>query len=118
MAVSWMQVISLGLIKMSCMLFYRRIFRNGNTASTIAWWTIVAIVIIWAISFFFTELLICGPNVYYLWSTLENEEKCNNTQIIQNTFASSDVFTDLLVLIYPIPHVGLFSRLALDCLTT
>lgn len=101
-----MQVPALTLIKLSCMFFYRRVFRaGGSRLFDLAMFTIVAIIVVWAISFFFAFLFMCGTHFDYLWTSLANETKCAKTMTLQNGFAISDVITDLLVLLFPLPLV-------------
>ncbi len=105
-AVELMQVLALSFVKLSCMFFYRRVFRaGGSKLFDIAMFTIVAIIIIWTISFFFAFLFMCGTNFDYLWTSLANEAKCAKTMMLQNGYAISDVITDFLVLLFPMPLV-------------
>ncbi|KAL9131626.1 MAG: hypothetical protein Q9217_000514 [Psora testacea] len=105
-ATELMQVLALTFVKLSCMFFYRRVFRAGGTKIfDAAMFTVVAIIIAWAVSFFFAFLFMCGTHFDYLWTSLANEAKCARTMMLQNGFAISDVITDLFVLLFPIPLV-------------
>ena len=54
------QLISFGLAKLSVLFFYRRIFR-GKVFEIMSW-TMIGIMGIWIISFFFAVLFRCGTN--------------------------------------------------------
>lgn len=106
-AVELMQVLALCFVKLSCMFFYRRVLQSGSTKIFDAMmFTVVAIIIAWAVSFFFAFVFECGIHFNYLWTSLANEAKCAKTSELQNGFAISDVITDFIVLIFPIPLVG------------
>ena len=103
-SVQVMQCVTLGCIKLSCMFFYRRIF-SGGTKLNIATLSIIGFIIAWTIAFFFTLLFICGRHLDYAWTTIANELKCNNVSGVQDSFAVTDVLTDLIVWIFPLPLV-------------
>ena len=106
-----MQVLALTFIKLSCMFFYRRIFRVGsNKIFDAAMVGVVVIIVLWAISFFFAFTFMCGTHFNYLWTSLANEAKCAKTMMLQQGFAISDVITDFFVLLFPIPLVWILSN--------
>ncbi|MCJ1459034.1 hypothetical protein MMC28_009411 [Mycoblastus sanguinarius] len=95
-----------GLMACSCMFFYRRVFRAGGTKIFDAMmFSVVAVIVIWTVSFFFALPFGCRLHFDYLWTSLANEAKCVKSLELQNGFAISDVITDFLVLIFPIPLV-------------
>lgn len=88
------------------MFFYRRIFALGhngvfNTAS----WVLIIIIICWTLSFFWATVFLCDTNFSHLWTNLENQAKCTNTVAEMEGLAVSDVITDGLVLLIPLPSV-------------
>ena len=106
-AVELMQVLALSCVKLSCMFFYRRVFRAGGTKIFDAMmFSVVAVIVIWTVSFFFALPFGCRLHFDYLWTSLANEAKCVKSLELQNGFAISDVITDFLVLIFPIPLVS------------
>ena len=106
-ATELMQVLALGCVKLSCMFFYRRVFRTAGTKIFDTLMAIAIVIIVcWTVSFFFTLFFACGIHLDYLWTSLANEGKCNNTSMIQNGCSISDVITDVMVLIFPIPLVS------------
>lgn len=99
-----MQVVTLMTLKLAFLFFYRRIFR-GRTFN-IASWTLIGIVVAWAISFFVAILAACGTSVRANFETLGTlKAKCVDTFIILVCLAVFDVVVDLAIMILPIPLV-------------
>jgi hypothetical protein len=66
----------------------------------------MAIVALWTISFFFTYLFICKGHFSAFWgSTAGLQAKCIYTLLVTYCFTVSDVVTDSLVLVIPLPLV-------------
>lgn len=107
-----MQVLILGLMKLSVIIFYRRIFR-GKIFDLCSKATI-AIVGVWTTSFVFTYLFGCGTKFWALWSALiDLITNCANDNLIYKTMSISDVITDIIILSIPLPNVNpLFPRFA------
>lgn len=102
-----MQIPALGLVKLSLLFFYRRIFSIGRgkvfNAITVG---MISVITIWTIGFFFGFLFICGSHFTAYWSSLASEKVyCVNTMFLHNWYAISDVITDIIVLIIPLPLV-------------
>ncbi|MCJ1476422.1 hypothetical protein MMC13_005088 [Lambiella insularis] len=103
-----MQIIALGLVKLSVLFFYRRIFCTGAwngvfSAVTIA---MITIVLLWTSGFFITWIFLCRgyPAAYWISSATE-AEYCIDTGMLHNAFAISDFLTDCLMLLLPIVPV-------------
>lgn len=104
--VAWLQIISLGCTKLSAMFFYRRIFAPAhNVVFNIASWVLIVIMVCWALSFFWATVFLCDTNFSYLWTNLENQTKCTNTVAEMEGLAISDVITDALILLFPLPSI-------------
>ena len=72
----------------------------------------IGIVVTWTLSFFFSYLFECGTNFGANWSTLEVLlTECNQQHVYQEAMAVSDVLTDALILIMPIPLVRFTNQL-------
>lgn len=98
------QVWAFGAIKLSVIFFYRRIFRGKGFE--ICSKAMMAIIIAWTLSFFFSFLFGCGTNFEANWSTLEALlTECHPQHTYQQAMAVSDVLTDALILAIPIPLV-------------
>lgn len=107
-----LHVIVLGSIKLSVLLFYRRIFRGR--VFDVCTRMLIGIVSIWTVSFFFTVFFECGTKFWALWSTLNDLlTHCLNEVMALKALTISDVITDGLILTVPIPSVSklLLSRL-------
>ena len=99
-------------MKLSCLAFYRRVFKTGiNKEAEAVLWVLFAIMLMWGISFTVANLLICGTltNLEWMWSKAGDSLKCpTNPYLVQQAFAISDVVTDTLLVVYPLPFVGLY----------
>ena len=95
--------LTFGLTKLSVLLFYKRVFR-GNTFN-VAVWSMIAIVSVWTIAFFFSNLLQCYP----IWVNWESSggliDYCINTNMMYLAQAWTDVLTDTMILSLPIPCI-------------
>ena len=103
------QIVALGLVKLSVLFFYRRIF-SVNVAYKpfdIATRLMIWIIILWTVSFFFAFLFDCGTHVDAQWTTLENLVQYCDSLNSEIAFAVSDMICDLLILILPLPMVFL-----------
>ncbi|KAL2045433.1 hypothetical protein ABVK25_012097 [Lepraria finkii] len=106
-SIELMQIPALGLIKLSFMFFYKRIFAKGKGAAFKA--TIngfVGLIIIWIIGFFFGYLFVCKAHPSNYWTSLYNEKLyCNNSTQLHLGYAISDFIFDFLIIAFPIPLV-------------
>lgn len=101
-----MLVLALGSIKLSFMFFYRRVFRIGDSkAFDRVMFSMVAIIVFWTASFFFSFMFECGTHFNYIWAKFEN--RCVKGVKLQVGFAVSDFITDSIVLAFPLPFVSL-----------
>ena len=96
-----------GFIKLSVIIFYRRIFCVGKqpwfSTATVA---MVVVVSVWTVAFFFANAFSCRTNFSAYWSPLEVlQTRCINTLQELLAFAISDFITDILILCMPIPMV-------------
>lgn len=106
--VELLQVPALGLVKSSFVLLYRRIFTKRTApVFNIVSWVALAVVVSWAIAFFFSLVFICGTDFSAYWtSTAVEKERCVDTNMLHNAFAISDFLTDLIIILLPLPMVG------------
>lgn len=101
-----MLVLALGSVKLSFMFFYRRVFRIGDSKSfDRVMFSVVAIIIVWTASFFFSLMFECGTHFNYIWAKFEN--RCVEGVKLQVGFAVSDFITDFIILGFPLPFVRL-----------
>ena len=65
----------------------------------------IGIVIIWTFSYLFAFLFACGTNFDYFWTSLENQSKCASSKLLDDSLSISDVITDVILILFPIPLV-------------
>ena len=97
-------IVTYGALKLSALLFFRRIF-VGNLFNLVS---IAATILVvgWAVAFFFATLFQCGRDPAWLWtSTKDVMVHCSDYKYIQLGYATSDVATDLVVLAIPLPII-------------
>ncbi|CAG8973917.1 hypothetical protein HYALB_00003695 [Hymenoscyphus albidus] len=95
--------IALGFIKVSVLLFYRRVFQVKpwfNTVSKI----IAVVVILWSVTFSISGLAHCGTH-FSAWWNGNLVKYCNNTAVENVWFGVTDVVLDLIILAMPIPMI-------------
>lgn len=96
--------LNLGVVKISILLFYRRLFmvKSFKIASAI----MITIVAGWAASFTMAMIFQCNPPSYF-WRLLEEEypQHCIQVFVMYQGLAVSDLVLDVLVLALPIPVV-------------
>ncbi|CAD6584913.1 MAG: hypothetical protein ASARMPREDX12_001790 [Alectoria sarmentosa] len=95
--------LTFGFTKISVLLFYKRIFKGTFVKPSV--WTMIAVVLIWTVAFFFANLFQCWP-LWIDWtgfgSTVDN---CIDTNAMYLAQAWSDVLTDLIILTLPLPCI-------------
>ena len=103
-----MQIVAMGLTKLSFVFFFRRIFLGNSRKGPFGITSMVTIVIIsiWCSAFFFWFLLSCATNFTARWDTVaELHAFCPSDIKSDLALAISDVATDLLVILLPVPMV-------------
>ncbi|CAF9943701.1 MAG: hypothetical protein ALECFALPRED_000975 [Alectoria fallacina] len=101
------QVPALGCIKLSFLLLYRRVFTN-RVSRRFSWanWFMIAVIVAWMIGYFFTLLFLCGTNFKAYWTSSSTErDDCLPTKPVHLGYAVSDVITDVLTILVPIPEI-------------
>ncbi|KAH9883681.1 hypothetical protein F4778DRAFT_788338 [Xylariomycetidae sp. FL2044] len=96
-----MQAVAFGLVKLSVLYFYRRIFFSRTFSILTA--IMIGVVGVWTVGFFFAYLFRCGSNFWALWAPLMYLlEYCYDSKPLFYTLAISDVITDFIILSLPI----------------
>ncbi|KAI9666608.1 MAG: hypothetical protein M1821_004544 [Bathelium mastoideum] len=94
-----------GTAKLSVIFFYRRIF-TGKVFNVISI-SMVAIVCVWTLGFFFAILFRCGTHFWALWAPLIYLlQNCYLSTPMFQAFTISDVITDVLILTIPVYWVS------------
>jgi len=98
--------IAFGAIKLSLLFFYQRMFGFWPSFRRINHAT-MAVVALWAVSFFVADLLLCGRFPQYQWAVDQTraKQKCGDKGLLLIAFAASSVVTDLAVLVLPLMYV-------------
>ena len=66
----------------------------------------IAVITAWMIGHFFTLLFLCGTDFSAYWtSSISEKTGCLPTKPVHLGYAISDVITDVLIIILPIPQV-------------
>lgn len=92
------------VIKVSILLLYRRIF----IGRIFNYYTIAMCILIicWSLAFFLATAFQCGTKIEYWWtSTKTIQTYCFDTAELELAYGVSDVITDLMVLVTPIPII-------------
>ena len=101
------QPISLGTVKLSVLLFHRRIFRVKHF--DIISKAYISIVLLWMTGYFFADLFACGIQFWSYWGSLYDYlGHCIKIDKLYESLAISDVILDVMVLSLPIPQVTLY----------
>lgn len=70
-------------------------------------WFMIVIVTAWMIGYFFTLLFLCGTDFKAYWTSSTTEkDDCLPTKPVHLGYAISDVITDVLTILLPIPEVN------------
>ncbi|KAL8710643.1 MAG: hypothetical protein Q9220_004867 [cf. Caloplaca sp. 1 TL-2023] len=96
-----------GLIKLSVVYFYRRIFVKGipDSRFNIVTHATSVVIIIWTIVFFFMEIFKRGHKVEDNWGPLIKIKEGISGAVLNNGLFISDFITDLWIVLLPIPLV-------------
>lgn len=101
------QVPALACVKLSFVYFYRRIFCTGiHTTFRNITTAAIVLITVWAVAFEFTFLFICKGHFTAWWTSIKELEKyCHPELDMEVGFASTDVITDFIVSLMPLPLV-------------
>ena len=103
--------VALALIKLSCILLYRRIFvvdkENRLDRRNIFFSFVICIIIFWGGGVFLPTLFACRGSWVVLWGEIEPKPgQCIDGFQLGWAFSISDFITDALVIMIPIPFVS------------
>lgn len=105
-ATIWMR--QLGCAKASVVMFYRRVFTAGKLRRwfQVATITLIVVIALWALIFFFLMLFACGTNFSANWTTvIALEEHCPQSPHWQMSLAICDFGIDMFIITLPLPIV-------------
>jgi hypothetical protein len=102
-------IFALGLIKLSVTLLYWHIFSRVKIRRFLIFWIII--ISTWTLSFILAELLECGAHPLKVFGTAKDVKKyCPHLHTIGYGYVGSDVGTDLITLLIPLPLVTMIDR--------
>ena len=101
-----------GLIKISAVLLYRRLFvvTKGSRFDTLTRVTLV-VCILWTIAFFFATIFGCGVHVDDSWAPLAVIGSCNTNMRLE-ALVTTDLATDIFVWTLPMIPVSIYGSLS------
>lgn len=98
-------------MKLSVLLFYRRIFSTPRFRLLND--IMICLIVLWTATFLLAEIFVCGVNPKILWTYETSEEKschCINTSMVLLWFAVTDVIGDFAVLAIPWKPVQILQK--------
>ena len=96
--------LSLGIIKISILLFYQRLFtvKSFFIASTV----MIGVVAAWTVAFESAMIAQCSPpRLFWELFEIDYTPHCINVQMMYLGLAASDLILDVMVLAFPVPMV-------------
>lgn len=98
-------IAGIGLVKLSVVFLYRRIFNVVRTFRIYSH-SLIVLLAAWTIAFLFANIFQCGIHISALWGSAEGIGRyCKTSGPASYGFVVSDIITDVLVLVSPIPIV-------------
>ena len=104
-------IFAFGLIKLSIIFLYRRLFvtRRGTYFDWITKISI-SVVLLWTISFFFGFIFGCGTHFSAEWGSFRDYHMyCGVVIDLMNPLVVSDLVSDVMILCLPLPVVSVYS---------
>jgi len=97
-------IFAVGMVKLSVSLLYYHLFALVRFRYFLLFW--IAIIIAWTITFIVAELLECGSHPLMIFrSSMDIAKYCPSIHSIGYALAGSDIGTDLITLLIPVPLV-------------
>ena len=98
-AIQFVYIFAVAPVKISVLLFYRRIF--GTRKFGIALMTVGVVVVLWTIAFFFATLLQAWP-ISFNWTHIGTP---TDFPVMYWVCAATDIFLDVITLALPLPMI-------------
>jgi len=93
-----------GIIKLSVLFFFRRIFTLAKFRKMNNW--LIVLIVAWTIAFLFVDLFQCGSQIDANWDkSIKAQAHCINEFAMLLAFAVTEVITDMLILWTPYPQI-------------
>jgi len=100
-------IATLGVVKLSILLFYRRIFNvSKKSLFNILSLMVIAVLVLWTLGFMLAFAFNCKLHFFAMWgSQAELMKYCNTGFGGEQAIVITDFITDLMVLCFPLPMV-------------
>ncbi|KAI1801822.1 hypothetical protein F4811DRAFT_573640 [Daldinia bambusicola] len=97
--------LTFGLIKLSILFLWKRIF--GPTRYFVVFcWIMIGIISAWSLSFFFATVFQCGTQWTWNWAPIGIFlTQCTNTLNMLTVFTATDLLTDFIIMLMPAPII-------------
>ncbi|KAH7324810.1 hypothetical protein B0I35DRAFT_476023 [Stachybotrys elegans] len=100
-----MEKVVFGMIKLSILFLWKRLFGTSRTFTIISY-VMIAIVACWMVAFFFETVFQCGTNWPLNWAPIYVFlAECTASLDVLTVFGVTDVVTDLIIIAMPIPLI-------------
>ncbi|KAI0546955.1 hypothetical protein F4679DRAFT_555922 [Xylaria curta] len=97
--------VAFGLIKLSLLYLWKRIFTQAKRF-TLLCWIMIGVITAWSISFFFVTLFQCGTQWQKNWAPIAIFlSQCINTLDLLTVFTATDIVTDFIIILMPVPMI-------------
>jgi hypothetical protein len=95
-----------GAIKLSLLFFYARIFGHWPSFRRVNR-LLVALIVIWTLSFMLADLFLCGmhPEYYWILDQVPNRARCGDKGLLLIMFGLTSVITDAFVVGLPLFYI-------------
>ncbi|KAI0434598.1 hypothetical protein F5Y09DRAFT_295946 [Xylaria sp. FL1042] len=94
-----------GLIKVSILLLWIRLFGSSKRLRILCW-VLIGLTTAWTFAFFFTTLFQCGTRWSMNWSPIGVFlSQCIESLNVLTVFAATDILSDLIIISIPLPLI-------------
>jgi hypothetical protein len=98
-------ILCYGLIKLSVIFFYRRIFALASETFDKITRVAAVVCVMWTLAFVLVQIFACGAHIEYMWGPLRKQSYCHGGLPFLEGLMISDFITDFLVFFLPFPMV-------------
>lgn len=103
-----------GFVKLSVLLFYRRVFGAASRTFRIANHLLLALVTAWLLAFFWVEVFVCGLHPALQWHDPAQCQSTYSHSTMLFWFGITDIISDAAILVVPYPVIHRLQRPGLE----
>ncbi|KAI1114928.1 hypothetical protein F5Y14DRAFT_461024 [Nemania sp. NC0429] len=97
--------IAFGLVKLSLLFLWKRIFSRARRFVLLCW-VMIGVIAAWSIAFFFSTLFQCGTDWQKNWAPIGIFlTQCLNSLDLLTVFTATDILTDFIIILMPVPMI-------------